>query len=85
MTFHAKHKKSSRTCAVRTSYPCITTQQRGRDAEAKKRPVRLRDLAARQGLVPKGAFLSCVFRTLWINERLGTASQLFLFIIHLPR
>ena len=43
---------------VRTSYPCITTQQRGRDAEAKKRPVRLRDLAARRGLVPKGAFLS---------------------------
>ena len=28
-------------------------------AEAKKRPVRLRDLAARRGLVPKGAFLSC--------------------------
>ena len=49
---------------VRTSYPCITTQQRGRDAEAKKRPVRLRDLAARRGLVPKGAFLSCVFTTL---------------------
>ena len=68
MTFYAEHKKSSRTCAVRTSYPCITTQQRSRDAEAKKRPVRLRDLAARRGLVPKGAFLSCAFRTQWIND-----------------
>ena len=37
----------------------IVTQQSGHDAEAKKRPVRLRDLAARRGLVPKGAFLSC--------------------------
>ena len=51
--------KRGATEQVRTSYPCITTQQRGRDAEAKKRPVRLRDLAARRGLVPKGAFLSC--------------------------
>ena len=41
---------------VRTSYPCITTQQRGRDAEAKKRPVRLRDLAARRGSCQKGRF-----------------------------
>ena len=34
------------------------TQRSGHIPEAKKRPVRLRSLAARRGFVPKGAFLS---------------------------